>query len=157
MKKGRALAAGITGGILGAISTNILKNKQQANVEKKIDKFKEYYNLLNQWLNLKQDGVALEKYFKDRSFSNIAIYGMGEIGNRLWDELKDSDITVIYGVDKSLDNAYAEMDMYTPEDKLPKADVIVVTAIFDFRNIEELLAENVDFPIISLEEVVYEI
>ena len=42
-------------------------------------------------------------------------------------------------------------------DDLPETDVIVVTAIYFYEEIREELSQLVDCPIISLEDVVYEI
>ena len=49
------------------------------------------------------------------------------------------------------------MDVVTPEDFLEEVDVIVVTAIHYFDEIESMLGEKVDYPIISLEDIIYEI
>ena len=77
----------------GAVALSV-KTSQDAIAEKdqKINKFKNYYNMLNKWLYLKQNGTSLDTYFKKNDYNSIAIYGMGEMGNRLYDELKQSSI-----------------------------------------------------------------
>ena len=42
-----------------------------------------------------------------------------------------------------------------PESELEKVDVIVVTAITFFKEIEEMLNQRVDCPVISLEDILY--
>ena len=60
-------------------------------------------------------------------------------------------------VDNNAASTYSELDVIDPDDaKYEKVDAIIVTATFAFDDIEEKLAEKVDFPIISLEDVVYE-
>ena len=121
----------------------------------KVDKFKSYYNMLNQWLLLKQQGKSLTKYFEDKGYKSIAIYGMGEMGNRLYDELLGTDIVVKYAIDKNAANTYSELTVCELEDELETVDAIIVTAIFAFEEIEASVNGVVNYPVISLEDVVY--
>lgn len=158
MKKGTIAALSTLGGVLaGVIGTGTISKKQVSKKTEKVYKFKSYYNMLNQWLILKQEGKSLAKYFSDNDYKTIAIYGMGEMGNRLYDELKDTQIEVKYAVDKNAASTYSELEVVDPEEDLETVDAIIVTAIFAFDEIEETLEEEVDFPIISLEDIVYEV
>ena len=86
-----------------------------------------------------------------------AIYGMKELGERLLDELKDSEVEVKYIIDKKADMMYADVDIVTPEEPLDEVDAIVVTAIHYMDEIEEMLEQKVDYPILSLTEIVEEV
>lgn len=158
MKKGilavLTMAAGTLTGALSAgfYQAGIVKKKQN-----KVDKFKAYYNMLNQWLIVKQEGKSLEKYFLANSYNTIAIYGMGEMGNRLLDELENSSVKVAYAIDKDAETTYSEIEVLEISDELPEVDAIVVSAIFAFDEIEETLNEKVSCDIISLEDVIYEV
>lgn len=159
MKKGLVGTLGFLLGAAGAAAgVSYLRGQEIEQKTKKVDKFKGYYNMLNQWLILKQEGRNLSEYFEKNNYKKIAIYGMGEMGNRLYDELKKTSIEIVYAVDKSAASTYSELDVYDPEDcEYKDADCIVITATFAFDEIEEKLEEIVDFPIVSLEDVVYEI
>ncbi len=150
------LAAAI-GVATGAAVVNYYKNKKLVEKANKVDKFKGYYNMLNQWLVLKNEGKKLDKYFIHHGYKTIAIYGMGELGNRLYEELRNSEIEVKYAIDKKADSTYSELDVYNLEDGLEEVDVVVVTAIFDYEKIEEELENVLSYPIISLEDVVFEL
>lgn len=141
----------------GAVALSV-KTSQDAIAEKdqKINKFKNYYNMLNEWLYLKQNGTSLDTYFKKNDYNSIAIYGMGEMGNRLYDELKQSDIEVKYVIDKNATSVYSELEVLDPEEEFPEVDAIVVTATFAFDEIENSIENKVNCPIVSLEDVVYE-
>lgn len=157
MKKGGiAVLSTLIGAAAGAAAVGKVQGKTISQKAEKVDKFKGYYNMLNQWLVLKQEGKSLEKYFTDNGFKTIAIYGMGEMGNRLYDELKGTSVTVKYAVDKNAASTYSELDVIDPDDDYEEVDAIVVSAIFAFDEIEEMLSDKVDFPIVSLEDVVYE-
>ena len=62
-----------------------------------------------------------------------------------------------YGIDKNADNIYMDVNIVTMEDELKPVDAIVVTPIFFFDDIEEELSQKIDCPIISLEDVLYEV
>lgn len=157
MKKG---LSAVIGGLVGASASALLIGKECNKLIKqksdKVDKFKNYYYMLNQWLILKQQGKALTKYFEENQFNNIAIYGVGEMGNRLYDELKDSDICVKFAIDKE-DNRYMEVEVKSPEDDFEGVDVIVVTAIFAFEEINRKISPRVSCPVISLEDIIFDI
>lgn len=159
MKKGLGtVLTTIIGAAVGAIAMNISQTKKIEKKQEKVDKFKNYYTMLNQWLMLKQEGKSLEKYFIDNGYKTIAIYGMGEMGNRLYDELKDSKLVEVkYAIDQNAATTYSELEVVEKDDNLAEADVMVVTATFAYEEIEKEMSEKVDFPIISLEDVVYEI
>ena len=96
-------------------------------------------------------------FFIQNGYKTVAIYGMKELGERLYDELKNSEIAVKYVIDQNADAIYADVDVVAPEDSLEDVDVVVVTAIHYFEEIESMLGEKVDYPIISLEDIIYEI
>jgi hypothetical protein len=157
MKKGLLVVLStLCGAIIGTVGQGQLKNKKIAERNKKVDKFKSYYNMLNQWLMLKQEGKSLAQYFNDNNIRSIAIYGMGEMGNRLYNELRGTEVEVKYALDKDADSSYSEIDVYDLEsDDLEDVDAIVVTAIFAFDEIEEKINEVTSYTVINLEDVVY--
>ncbi len=143
------------GVLLGFWGKMVLDSKILKINDKKTDKFKKYYILLDQWLSMKQTKTDITGYFKENGYEKIAIYGMGELGNRLYDELKDTDIYVAYGIDKNNKTSYPGLKIYSLEDDFENADVIVVTAIFAYSIIKKELAEKTNIPVISLEDVIY--
>lgn len=154
---GKFILGGAIGSMIAEGVVLYLKNKTVKDKSQKVDKFKGYYNMLNQWLSLKNEGKSLEKYFIDNGYRTIAIYGMGEMGNRLYEELKNSGITVKYAIDKEADNTYSELEVVDMNDDLEEVDAIIISAVFAFDEIREELSAKVDYPVISLEDVVYEI
>lgn len=159
MKKGFGLLTVLSSIIAaffgGVLFSNNLKNKVIEKENDKVIKFKRYYYTLNQLLIIKQEGKFLLEYFIKNGYKNIAIYGMGEMGNRLINELKNTEINVKYGIDKNAGST-AELDVYELEDNLENVDAIVVTAIFAFEEIEKELSQVIDCPIISLEDIIFE-
>lgn len=120
------------------------------------DKHKAYYNLCNRWIKAIHDGYRLDEYFLEKGYRNIAVYGMGELGNRLIEELNETDIIVQYGINKDMWEAFAEIDIKGLEEEayFDGVDCIVVTPIHLFEEIKQELEKKCDCIIISLEDVI---
>jgi len=150
-----ALIAGVLGVGAGVAVSNYFYGKVIHEKAGKIDKFRGYYNILNKWFALKSAGKKVEDYFLDKGYENIAVYGMGELGSRFIEDLKDSKIQVAYGIDNKPATAYGEVTVYGVEDELPLADIIVITPIFAFDDIKQTLEKITNIPIVSLEDVIF--
>lgn len=139
-------------GIFGKIE-NKARKKEQAMSEKHLALFL----MMNQWVQVKQEGKDLADYFEKNGYKSIAIYGMSYAGERLVHELSGSNIAVKYGIDKNAAGLFSDIDIVTPEARLEDVDAVVVTPIFFMDTIEEMLSRKVSCPIISLEDILYEI
>lgn len=162
MKKGfggvvSTLAGMAVGAAAGGIAAGSASSKKIQELVDGHAKVHELYMAFDQWLRIRQEGKTLVDFFERNNYKTVAIYGMKELGERLYDELEGSGITVQYAIDKNADTIYADVDVVTPDDELASVDVIVVTAIYYFDEIEEVLSEKVDCPIVSLEDILYEV
>lgn len=162
MKKGfggvlSTMAGMAAGAVAGGVAAKKTSSKMIRELEEGHAKVHELYMAFDQWLRVRQEGKTLVEYFKKQGYKTVAIYGMKELGERLYDELQGSDITVKYVIDKNADEIYADVDVITPDEELEPVDVIVVTALYFFDEIEEMLSDKVDYPIISLEDILYEV
>ena len=61
----------------------------------------------NKWLNLNLKGYHIKNYFQDRGIKSIAIYGMGQIGLNLFEELKNSSVETECFIDRFADRLNA--------------------------------------------------
>lgn len=113
------------------------------------------YRCMNKWLVLKQRNVKISSFFIDRKLNTIAIYGFHHMGQRLYDELKDSPVKVAYVIDKNDSIAFSDLPVVQREAKLEVVDAIIVTPICDFLEIKEDLAKRVKCKIISMEDVLF--
>lgn len=125
-------------------------------------RLKKYYTLLNQWLRLCQKTKSLTVFFKDNSLKKIAIYGMGELAQNLWGELKNTDVRIGCFVDNYNNGQMGNhnlpvlgLEKFAQSFKSDPIDAVIVTPIYDYENIVSQL-RNSGYPgkIISLEEVV---
>lgn len=122
----------------------------------KVEKFKMYFNLMERWLTLHEEGRRIPQILKERGFSAVGIYGLGKIGKHVVWELENSNITTVFVVDRSMAGFYGKIPVKRIDEEFPKVDVVIVTAVYDFDEIEKMLTVKVQCPVISLEEILYE-
>lgn len=121
------------------------------------DKLLNYYGILNSWVALKQQGRSVSEFFQKHSCHTIAIYGAKELGERLYDELKQSDVEVLYIIDKNVRQFREGVEVKYPKRGLPEVDMIVITADYYFAQIERVLREVADCPVYSLGDILCEL
>lgn len=113
--------------------------------------------LFNRWLMVKQSGKTIKEYFYRNSYQKVVIYGMSYAGERLLDDLTDSNIEVVAAIDKNAKDILAAVPIFTPNEEIPVCDCVVVTATSFFDEIEKTLSQKVSCPVVSLEDILYEI
>lgn len=158
MKKGVvgfvSLLVGAVGGAIGAEKMAGAKINEK---QKMSDKHLALFLMMNQWVKVKQEGKNLASYFEKKGLKKIAIYGMSYAGETLLEELKGSSVQIAYGIDQKAGAIYAGVDIVSMDDALEEVDAVVVTAITFFDEIEDLLVEKLICPVISLEDILYEV
>lgn len=158
MKKGivSALSA-VTGAVVSAavVGKNMVEKVEKAS--KMSDKHLALFQMMNQWVRIKQEGKNLSEYFIKNNYKKIAIYGMSYAGETLVEELKSTKTEVVYGIDRNAESIYSDVDIVSLEDDLAEVDVVVVTAITFFDEIEERISKKMNCPILSLEDILYEV
>ena len=142
---------------MGAFGSKKIIGKKVEQHQKTSDKYLSLFLMMNQWVKAKQDGKTLISYFEQKGYREIAVYGMGHAGRTFVNELVNSAIKVKYGIDQNTDIDFEGFDIISPEDMLESVDVIVVTSITFFAEIEECLGKKIDCPIVSLEDILCEI
>ena len=158
MKKGMiSILSVLTGTIAGAVTVKRAEDKKLKKVKGYADKHLALYLMMNQWVKVKQENKSIAEYLEKNGYRQIAIYGMNYVGETLLSELANTNIQVKYAIDKNADNTYADVDILSPEDDFDNVDAVIVTPITFFDEIEETLSEKLDCPIISMEDILYEI
>ena len=108
-----------------------------------------YYNLLNFWLHIKQEGVEISQYLIDAGVGRLIIYGMRELGERLVSEIKNTDIELVCVIDRN-ENILGDFKLITPDDDIPFADLIVITADYYYEEIKRELEKKTDIKMMSM-------
>lgn len=122
-------------------------------------KFKKYYQIYNCWISSINKNISIESLLKNKNLRDIAIYGNGEIGNRLYESLQNSDVRVHYFIDKKAGEINFDIDkikVYDIRDitNKEKLDAIIVTPVHQYEEIkEELQKITCETMFISVEEI----
>jgi len=138
-------------------------NKKLKMCEDTNSRYVMYYKTLIQWLKNRNKGIMTDEFFKKHKISSIAIYGIGAMGQMLLEELEGTEIHVRYFIDKRASDIFSKdigtkvvvLDGIASEESV---DAIVITPIYDFNAIEDMLYfMGVDATILSLEDIIYEV
>ena len=152
-----SVLSAVAGAAVGASTVGRLSADANTRIEKMSDKHLALFLLMNQWVSVKQKGRNLSTYFEKNGHKRIAIYGMSYAGERLLEELRSSNIEVAYGIDKKAEGVFSEISILSPDDILEDVDAVVVTPIFFFDELAESLSSKLSCPILSLEDILYEV
>ena len=138
-------------------------NEEDSNIEyidfleKEVEKYKANYELLDKWLFIIENQKNVSEYLSKKKYKNIAIYGFSSIGKHLYTELKKEKFNIKYVFDQNTSLKYESLKIKQIEDIRDDVDVIIVTAIFYYDEIRNMLGDKVKCPIISLREIIEEI
>lgn len=156
MKKIIAIITGFMGAALGAGLVYKVENDKIKKINEVNHKDNEILKLFTKWMKMRQEGKSIADYLIGHGYKTVAIYGMHYLGECLLKELKDSDIDVKYAIDRNAKKLFADVDIITLDDNLGQVDAIIVTAFHFFDDIEKEISDIVDYPVLSLEDIVYD-
>lgn len=122
------------------IKTDIFKgNMSDAFLQREamLQKYKQFYRVLIDWLNACLDGRTIYNYLAERNIRKVAIYGYADIGKLLYKELVKSDISVHSILDKRFIDSGSDMvQVCHPEDGDRSVDAVLVTVITDCNSVK---------------------
>lgn len=151
---------GIATGLVGIISFGIgiiLGGKMLVSMindyKKRMERNHSNMMLFNDWLEFIYSGGSIEQYFHNHGYKKIMVYGNGYIGKRLRQALTDTDIDVVAVMDKAASSDGTDM-VIGVDSLIPDVDCIVVTPIFFFDTIYDMLREKTNIPVISIQRVI---
>lgn len=113
-----------------------------------------FYDVLVSWINLLQNGEKIEAILRKRGYHSIAIYGMAELGQLLLNELLKTNIEVKCLIDQKADMLEFNTKIVKPTEFDECVDAIIVTAVYNFSEIEKQMTSISECVCISLEELV---
>lgn len=117
------------------------------------------FQLLNQWLRLKNRGIRFQEFFVDQQVQKIALYGLGELGQLFAEEMASDDLIHIeFGIDRNAREEWQGLKVYQLENLPNRVDAIIISPVIVTDEIEdeiyELLGEMKTF---TIEEILYEL
>jgi len=121
-------------------------------------KYSRYFLLMDQWMTLREKGVSLTAYLKRLGYKKVAIYGYGVFGRHLHYDLEKDGIQVQYVIDRDRRVEKQGISLFMPTDEsYPKTDAIIITSVYEFDAVWNLMRNKVESPLISLLELFEEV
>ena len=108
----------------------------------------------------KNKGIRYSDYIKEIGCNSVVIYGASDVGRLFYDVISEEGITVKFFIDRALGGERVNgIPVIAPTNVVvDDTDVIVVTPTSYFDEIKgELRNQNIKNPILSLEDVIYNI
>ena len=122
----------------------------------------EGYTTVKRWLENRAVGKRFAEYLLDHGYRSIAIYGAGDLGVLLYNEINHSPLKVRFFVDRNYEgireiNGIPVVAMESFADDL-SVDALIVTPAGVFDDVcDELMRISPETAIIGLRDAVYEI
>lgn len=137
----------------GNIQTERFMGNEYCKVlQKRCDKHEMYLNDLDFWMGLREKGENVGDYIYELGFRSVAIYGYGIMGRHLRNELQNSKVECKYIIDIQKQNIDIDgLDIYAPDEELPKVDVVVVASYFFMDEIDI----KCYCPVVGLDQLLY--
>lgn len=133
-----------------------LKEEYERTVEERT-RYKKKYDLMYQWMKLKQNDISLIEFFKDRGLESVALYGMGDLSRLIYNELNTYGI-IKYGIDRQVTLSQNALPVYSLENVKQRVDAILITPVLITDEIEDniydVLGEQTTF---VFEEILFEL
>ncbi|MCM1231286.1 MAG: hypothetical protein NC489_14290 [Ruminococcus flavefaciens] len=127
----------------------VLQKKQSAIWEELIQ---EYSNVKR--LKTKRE-IYFQKILEKQGIRTVAIYGAGERGKQICDNLKRVDMEIVFAVDQNPKAVLPGVRMISIDEKFPQVDAIIVTPYGYFEEIKKvLLKKDKTLRLIDLEELI---
>lgn len=125
------------------------------------NKYFDCFVTMKRWLENRNNGKTFDEYFIKCGYKEIAIYGAGDVGNLIYEEVKNSDVKVKYFVDRNGEGlgTIDEIPVITLNDieKIEEVDIMVVSPIDNYDAIcRDLLKISPNIRTLSLKDAVYE-
>lgn len=134
------------------------RKRKEAAALFQLKRFQKKSDLMCKWLQLKQQGVSFTDFFEDRNILSVAIYGAGEMGILLYNELKSKADFVKFIIDKNAANIRlknTEVSVYAIDDlRICPVDAVIITPVLVADEIKHLIDKYMDVQMVfELEEV----
>lgn len=122
---------------------------------KKNERYRNYWTIFRDWLNLNIEGKKISKYLTDNNIYTVAIYGMGMLGTTLYKELYNEGIDVKYGIDQDVSKkGKFGIPIYTLDETVTYVDLVIVAVGYGHEEIKKILNDKGLKKTISIEKMI---
>lgn len=126
--------------------------------KKSMNKAERREQLYDNWMMAKKYGTPMDEYLLRKNVRRVAIYGTQQLGVRLYQELRDTEIEVVCSFDWNPKHMIYGIPNYkNPDAADMKLDAVIVSNFLMFDEIENELKKASYKNIIALDELIIEL
>ena len=122
-----------------------------------LERFQRIAGIYDVWLNLKNQEISLAEYMNRQGYKRIAIYGVTNLGKRLYQDLSKEHVEVSCFIDINASYLDGPVPIYLPEEELPEMDVVIISLVQDEKQIRKMLREKMTTEIRTIAELIEEV
>lgn len=97
----------------------------------------------------------LREFCRNNHLKNVALYGYGTYGRRIYNLLSRTDIQIKYIVDRN-PHIDSSCEHITPNDIFREVDAIFITSTYDVESIIEMIQSKIQCKVFSMDDIEYE-
>jgi hypothetical protein len=123
---------------------------------KENEKLRYIIRMYNLWLMEKGEGKNIADYLRTNGCIGVVIYGMSDLGVRLAHELEDSEVKVLYAMDRDIQISLHGIEVFHGiKDSDGTEDAVIVTNMSAYDQIRKELVSHGFKKIICIDEILY--
>lgn len=118
--------------LMSKADIEVFQNTVQNTLERYLiwlEKYQALSVLCDRWLGLKEKRQRISSYLMGKGIRTVAIYGVTDAGRRLYEELKEDGIEVVYYIDRNAPFLTEEIPVYPLKQGLPAAELVVISLV----------------------------
>lgn len=116
----------------------------------------QYQKIINKWEQLSEHSWDIKTYFTNKGIKKLAIYGMGNLGCKLYDAINSPEIQVVYVVDRESRYLSEVVCIKKTTEELSGIDMLVITVSDEEAELVNYYKDRLDVPVVGISEIVYD-
>jgi len=129
-------------------------SRTQDLTEPTINRVGPYQDVMKKWNLLLERNRDFKDFFKQHNYKRIGIYGMGNLGCKLYDELVTVAVDVVYVVDQNPEGLMEWVEVKRPDEELKDIDVLVITVINEEMKLIHYYKNKLIADVVGISEVI---
>jgi len=151
-------AATVTGMFRKLEGVTKKRAKKVLETESGIGRYQRCEQLYDNWMMAKKYGTPMEELLLRKGWRRVAIYGVQQMGIRLYHELKDTPVEVVCSFDRNPKHTIYGVPHFKKPDleTALSVDGVIVSNFIMYDDIEDVLTKAGYTNVIALDELVFE-
>lgn len=127
---------------------------EQEEIEEQ-SKDSEYLDLMDKWMICKENSKPITSWLNKYKIDKVAIYGIGVFGRHLINEIDESEIELLYAIDRNI-TTHGNVQVFSPDNLPNERTTLIVTSPYYFADIYKDMKSKGFKQIISIKQLIDE-